>query len=54
MIRSISPEVQMNTKEPPWDSSCAFAVNGGTLTEYADSPATLPAGETAPSGIVVN
>jgi 6-phosphogluconolactonase len=32
----------------------AFAVNGGTLSEYASSPAALPAGETAPSGIVVN
>ncbi len=32
----------------------AFAVNGGTLSEYASSPSALPAGEVAPSGIVVN
>jgi 6-phosphogluconolactonase len=31
----------------------AFAVNGGTLTELASSPASLPAGAT-PAGIVVN
>lgn len=32
----------------------AFAVSGGTLSEYASSPSALPAGEVAPSGIVVN
>ena len=31
----------------------AFAVNGGTLTELATSPVSLPAGAT-PAGIVVN
>jgi 6-phosphogluconolactonase (cycloisomerase 2 family) len=36
------------------DVVSAFAVNGGTLTEYPSSPTPLPAGELAPSGIVVN
>lgn len=36
------------------DVVSAFAVNGGTLTEYPSSPASLPASEVAPSGIVVN
>lgn len=36
------------------DVVSAFAVNGGTLSEYASSPAALPVGEVAPSGIVVN
>ncbi|MGO9900976.1 MAG: lactonase family protein [Solirubrobacteraceae bacterium] len=36
------------------DVVSAFAVNGGTLSEYVSSPAALPAGELAPSGIVVN
>ena len=35
------------------DAVAAFAVNGGTLTELASSPASLPAGAT-PAGIVVN
>jgi hypothetical protein len=30
-----------------------FAVNGGSLTELANSPTSLPAGAT-PAGIVVN
>jgi 6-phosphogluconolactonase len=36
------------------DVVSSFAVNGGTLTEYPGSPTSLPAGEVAPSGIVVN
>ena len=36
------------------DVVSAFAVNGGTLSEYTSSPSSLPAGEIAPSGIVVN
>jgi hypothetical protein len=36
------------------DVISAFAVNGPTLSEYSSSPAPLPAGEVAPSGIVVN
>ncbi len=36
------------------DVVSAFAVNGGTLSEYANSPSALPAGEPAPSGIVVS
>jgi len=31
----------------------AFAVRGGSLTELASSPTSLPAGDT-PAGIVVN
>jgi len=34
-------------------AGAAFAVNGGTLTELASSPASLPVGAT-PAGIVVN
>jgi len=36
------------------DVVSAFAVNGGTLSEYPSSPTALPAGELAPSGIVVS